>query len=396
MKYELLNKNRIIATFELHEEYGVETVKKISEFSNLPFWMDNLQDWLENRGAAKHRAFVKKLLSKMGADSISGFIALTNCLSLQDTFWVRTEGSPLEWKDVNLFSNDFSEVMTHLAFDGTGLYGERIRTTSPELTTDGAYDKCWVRRDGDIVLLKAGSSGARNAGLEPYSEYMASQVYEKICPGAVKYSIEKYRGRVVTSCNSFSSEICGYKPISLWLGNRHGIKDILETIEKYGFSTDIFRRMIAADAVCVNSDRHFGNFGFMVGNDTFNPLSLAPIFDYNMAFSPYAEKEDFNDYDVYIKSRGPATGGDYVPVAKSLLTPEIKSELIALKDLELTLPDWCSEEEKYPFPKERVAIMNQVKNVMIDRILGRAASFPFVNPKDHHVEEDIADDFGDR
>ncbi len=152
MEYELLNKNQIVATFEIGEEYGSEIVKNLHTSDKLPFWMENIQNWLENRGAAKHRAFVKKLLTKLEADSISGFIALTNCLSLQDTFWVRESGSNLTWEDVNLFSNNFSEVMTHLAFDGTGLYGERIRTTSPELTTDGAYDKCWIRRNIDVPI----------------------------------------------------------------------------------------------------------------------------------------------------------------------------------------------------------------------------------------------------
>lgn len=55
-----------------------------------------------------------------------------------------------------------------IAFEG-GLYGKEFTTTSPEFGTSGSFAKCWVKEDDGIYLLKRGSEGARNAGLEPYS-----------------------------------------------------------------------------------------------------------------------------------------------------------------------------------------------------------------------------------
>lgn len=375
--YQLLNKDEVLSSFEISGEGLLEKVENVKVSGNMPFWISNISEWLENRSAAKHRQFVKDLLKKCGAESISGFISLTNCLSLQDTLWVRAEDSELTWDKVNLFDNEFSEVMTHLAFDGTGLYGAKIRTTSPELTTDGNYDKCWVRRNGDTILLKAGSTGARNAGLEPYCEFMASQFYERFCD-SVTYGIETYRNKVVSSCKSFVDKDYGYKPISLWMEGGSSLPEILNIIEKNNGDVDEFRRIVVADSVVVNSDRHFGNFGFLTDNNTYEVLKLAPAFDFNMALSPYAEFDiDFPIYDEYLSKRGPVLAGSYIELAKTLLTSEIRSDLIALKDLEFNLPEWCFEPHKYQFTKERLDIYNEVKNVQINRILGIESSFSF-------------------
>lgn len=54
---------------------------------------------------------------------------------------------------------------------------------SPEPTTNGSFAKCWIREGehfpGDIKMLKRGASGFANFGLEPYSEYYASQLVSR-------------------------------------------------------------------------------------------------------------------------------------------------------------------------------------------------------------------------
>ena len=381
--YELLNKDTVIATFDIEGEGIREQAVNVNILQTLPFWIKSITGWITNRSAAKHRRFVKDLLKEMQAETMSGFIALTNCLSLQDTLWVRSADSPLTWGQVNLFENDFSEVMTHLAFDGTGLYGKKIRTTSPELTTDGAYDKCWIRRDGRTLLLKSGSTGARNAGLEPYSEVMASKFYVEFCKGT-DYNLEHYRGHTVAVCESFSDIENGYKPISLYLEDDSTLDALLRTIESNNCSTDMFCRILVADSVMVNCDRHLGNFGFLVRNDDYSVASLAPAFDYNKALTPFAESkddiDDFKDYDKYLLDRGPSIGGEYVELAKAVLTPEMKSDLVNLKDMVLSLPDWAYDDsESYHFTRQRTEILNEVKNVQIDRILGEEKRFSFAD-----------------
>ena len=130
--------------------------------------------------------------------------------------------------------------------------------------------------------------------------------------------------------------------------------------------------MIVADAVCINQDRHFGNFGFLVNNETFERVAMAPVFDHNLAMFPYADwYEGFPDMDKWIRERGPQIGTDYYETAEALMTPAIRSDLINLKDLVLEV----NTDDK--FDKNRLAIVNEFKNIQIDRLLGNHRQFDF-------------------
>ncbi len=376
LTYTLLNKETPLCDFAIEGQGELELCKIVKEFKPLPFWCEPLSTWVGNRSAAKHRAHVDKILEMCGGKTKSGFIALTHCLSLTDTLWVKSDRENVSWKDVNLYENNFDEVVSKLSFDGNGLFGIQMSTTSPELTTDGAYDKCWLNQEDGIHLIKTGSEGARNTGLEPYGEVLASQVFEKICD-SVKYTLRKFDGRVVSDCKIFTSQEFGYKPVSLFLksGVKYGLAETLEIYRGFGCE-DAFRRMVVADCITLNSDRHFGNFGFLVNNETFERTVLNPCFDFNMAFVPFAEEGfDFGkpelDFDEYLSKRGPVIGSDYVAPARAILTPEIKKCVEEIRETPLVVP--CDQK----FTERRLAQMNMIKNVQCERILGFDAKWEF-------------------
>ena len=380
LTYTLINKESPLCDFIIEGEGELELCKIVKEYRNLPFWCEPLSTWVANRSSAKHRTHVNKILEMCGGKTKSGFIALTHCLSLTDTLWVKSSNENVGWHDVNLYENNFDEVISKLSFDGNGLFGIQMSTTSPELTTDGAYDKCWLNEKDGIHLIKTGSEGARNTGLEPYGEVLASQVFEKICK-SVKYTLRKYDGRVVSDCKIFTSEEFGYKPISLFLksGVKYGLPETMELYREFNCE-DEFRRMVVADCITLNSDRHFGNFGFMVNNATFERTVLNPCFDFNMAFVPFAEENfDFGlapdgtklDFDDYLSKRGPVIGSDYVAPARAILTPEIKKCVEEIRETDLTVQ--CDEK----FTEHRLAQMNMIKNVQCERILGFDAKWEF-------------------
>ena len=374
--YTLINKETPLCDFVIEGEGELELCKIVKEYNTLPFWCEPLSTWVENRSSAKHRTHVNKILEMCGGKTKSGFIALTHCLSLSDTLWVKSDKENVSWHDVNLYENNFDEVISKLSFDGNGLFGIQMSTTSPELTTDGAYDKCWLNEKDGIHLIKTGSEGARNTGLEPYGEVLASQVFEKICD-SVKYCLRKYDGRVVSDCKMFTSVEYGYKPVSLFLksGVKYSLAETLEIYRKFNCEDD-FRRMVVADCITLNCDRHFGNFGFLVNNATFERTVLNPCFDFNMAFVPFAEEGfDFGkpelDFDEYLSKRGPVIGSDYVAPARAILTPEIKKCVEEIRETPLTVP--CDEK----FTERRLAQMNMIKNVQCERILGFDAKWAF-------------------
>ena len=369
-RYTLMNKTTPLCDFEITGEGDLELCKITRQYKELPFWCSDVDSWISNRSAAKHRKHINKILEMCGGKTKSGFISLTHCLSITDTLWVKSSQEDVTWEELNLYNNNFDEVISRLSFDGNGLFGMQMSTASPELTTDGAYDKCWLNEKDGIHLIKTGSDGARNAGLEPYGEVLASQVFEKIC-ASVKYTLRKFSGRVVSDCKLFTNEECGYKPISIFFKERLTLPRLIEIYDKLDCGDD-FRRMIVADCITLNCDRHFGNFGFLVDNETFEQKCLNPCFDFNMAFVPFAEEEiDFKDFDDYLSLRGPVIGSDYVAPAKAILTPEIKKCVEEIREISLVV----ATDEK--FSEKRLAHMNMIKNVQCERILGFDAEWKF-------------------
>ena len=378
--YTLINKETPLCDFIIEGEGELELCKIVKEYKPLPFWCEPLSTWVGARSSAKHRTHVNKILEMCGGKTKSGFIAFTHCLSLTDTLWVKSNRENVNWSQVNLYENNFDEVISKLSFDGNGLFGIQMSTTSPELTTDGAYDKCWLNEKDGIHLIKTGSEGARNAGLEPYGEVLASQVFEKICQ-SVKYTLRRFDGKVVSDCKLFTNQEFGYKPVSLFLRNgvKYGLPETLEIYREFNCE-DAFRRMVVADCITLNSDRHFGNFGFFVNNETFERTVLNPCFDFNMAFVPFAEEgfdfgKDSNDneldFDKYLSEHPPVIGSDYVAPARAILTPEIKKCVEEIRETPLVVQ--CDEK----FSEKRLETMNMIKNVQCERILGFNASWKF-------------------
>ena len=182
MKYYLMNKNAEVGTFELrHGTFGDEFRFEHTGKSPLPIGFDYIEKWIENRKASKHNAHLKQIMADCGCDKTEGFIKITHAASINDTFWIKSEHKNVSWERISFYRNPFDETISKMAFEGMGLYGIKMSETSPELSTDGSFRKCWMREDnGQIFLYKRGSDGARNAGLEPYCEVMASEVAQRI------------------------------------------------------------------------------------------------------------------------------------------------------------------------------------------------------------------------
>lgn len=326
----------------------------------LPIGYESIGQWIEDRQAPKHREHIEKLLKMCGCYDLDAYIRVTMALTLNDTFWVKPADKDVKWNEVSLYCNKFNEVIARLAFEG-GLYGQNFSSTSPEFGTDGAYAKCWVREGNEIYLYKAGTSGFSNAGLEPFSEVYSSQIAEKICNRSVTYHIDRYHGKVISKCQLFTSEKYGFVPISKILPKRFRVQDLLNLYAAYE-SEDDFRRMVVLDALVLNTDRHAGNHGLLVDNDTLKPIMMAPIFDNNQGLLPYAVDENFENLEQYLQTKGPRIGSDFNEIAYQMLTPEIKADLINLKGFQFT-------RGKIDLPEERIKALEQLVNRQIDKIL---------------------------
>ncbi len=396
--FYLMNKDEIILNFEMKKDgFGEVSFTVLEEIcaEHKPIGFTDINSWIQGRQAPKHRVHIAKLLRQCGCYDLDGYVRITHALTLNDTFWVKPVNSSLKWNDVSLYANQFDETIARIAFEG-GMYGEQFSSTSPEFGTDGAYAKCWVRKGDVIYLLKQGSEGARNTGMEPYSEYYASQISNIICKDHVDYDLEMYRGRLVSSCKLFTDEYKGFTAIDRIVSKNTGVSGLLSYYENIG-SGDAFRRMLVFDALTINTDRHLGNFGVIVNNDTQKITGMAPVFDNNQSLLPYAEEREFKALDEYLKTRPTRIGIDFNQVAHQVLTPEIRADLNNLKGFSFR------KHPKYNLPDDRLQnlealvekqIYNIIKDIRLYVPVDMNESLPAFKPEGiTHMDVKSASDF---
>ena len=107
-------------------------------------------------------------------------------------------------------------------------------STSPELTTNGMLRKAWrfVEDDG-IYLYKGGTEGAANTGNEPYSEYYACQIADKMGIGCVQYDLENWKGILASKCRLFTDIDTSFVPIGRIL-RKTTLKACLDYYKTFG------------------------------------------------------------------------------------------------------------------------------------------------------------------
>ena len=293
---------------------------------------EHISKWLQRRTIPKNRAFVRTFLAKCGLSTNRpmSIISVSKGLSLNDSYWVVNEDFEGSFEQYNLYENRFSQILAYIAFTG---YGSSIRSSlmsSPEFTTNGMLPKCWRRISGKIVLYKGGTSGASNAGNEPYSEFYASQVAQAMGINAISYGLSKWKGILCSTCELFTSMETAYIPVGRVV-TKGGMKAVQEYYHSLGPDFEkAFRDMLVFDAVICNTDRHFGNFGLLINSKTNQISGPAPLFDHGNSLFNYAGKEFMKDeaaLDAYIKTLQPCVYDDFIGTAASYMNDENREQL---------------------------------------------------------------------
>ena len=290
---------------------------------------EGIMKWLQKRVIPKNRAFVDEILKSLGLsiNNTKGIIDVCKGLSLNDSFWVVPLGFSGTFKEYNLYENRFSSVLALVAYTGVGQAHEAF-TTSPELTTQGMLRKAWRFIEGDgIYLYKGGTEGAANTGREPYSEYYACQIAERMGLRAVRYDLEHWKDILASKCKLFTDIDTAYIPIGQ-LVKGGGIKACIDYYEGIGKdAVEDVKSMLVFDAVIYNEDRHFGNFGILRDNHTGKILGAAPIFDNGLSLFNYAMPDDFKNLSEYAKTRANPYGISYETICKEVMGTRQRNQL---------------------------------------------------------------------
>ncbi len=299
----LRHRDRELLRFEWVEPQGVRVVSvNDAERKFLPLEMkgvasdETLWTWLVRRIVPKHRHYIQMMLGNLGIfhKDKKAIIEICKGLSLNDVYWVVPDNFQGKWADFNLYDNEFSKTLAVMAFTG-GFRGEfnaeRESSSSPEFTTNGMLAKCWRRRNGRVMLYKSGTEGAANTGYEPYSEFYAAQLAETLGLDHVPYGLENFKGRLCSTCPLFTSGKIGFVPAGRLVSRDEALAD-------RRFS-DIF----FFDALIFNTDRHLGNFGYLIDNDTNEIVGAAPIFDNGYGLFSLAMHKPGQRYDEFCDLR---------------------------------------------------------------------------------------------
>lgn len=322
---------------------------------------EGLERWLKHRTIPKNRAYVHNFLAKCGlsANRPMHVISVSKGLSLNDCYWVAEEDSSGTFAEYNLYENRFSTILANLAFTG---YGSSVRSSllsSPEFTTNGMLPKCWRRIQGRIYLYKGGTSGAANAGYEPYSEYYAYQIAEAMGFDAVSYQLSRWKGNLCSVCELFTSREYSYVPVG-HIKTRGGMKKVREYYETLGEPfVKALDDMLVLDALICNADRHFGNFGFLVDNQTNQISAPAPLFDHGNSLFNFAWADDWNSekhLEEYIRTIQPSVYDDFMGTAAQVLTAAHQKSLHKLLEFRF------KRHPRYNLPPARLnMIENQIR-----------------------------------
>lgn len=314
--YYLKNKDKIILQFEicsieiddyLKENQYKQEVKNIQVFSDLlPINLNkndlqnSLKKWIEYRKIPNNRKFSENIIATYSDDkqNLIDYIDVSLCLSLNDTFWVVPTDKNYSWKQYNLYDNDFNKELELVAFSGKDFKVNGI-TLSPEYTTNGMLKKCWYRENNKIYLYKGSTKQYANGGKEAFSEYYLTQIAKILNIDYVDYDLKLFNNEIVSSCEIFTNQTYGYIPIHYFLTAeelKKDKKDLLNAIAKI-YGKEKLKDMLLFDALIYNSDRHLGNFGMLINNDTLEIIKPAPIFDNGCSMLNYLIESELDNIE---------------------------------------------------------------------------------------------------
>lgn len=245
----------------------------------------NFNYWCASRVLTLDRQYAKEILNSIGAsqavtDRDRAKLALSyRCVSLTDIYWVREQEEKISFQDVNLYDNHLDNTFVSISLRGKQITVQNHKLAQ-DLSTNGCFPKAWVRTETGFRLLKDGGKDAVER------EILASRICQCFQCRQVTYTQGSYDGEKVSV-----SEIMTSKEYSIVSREAFEIYAVNHDIDvpSYILKLDAYAyyMMNILDYLTGNTDRHWGNWGFLVDNRSNEPVSLHPLMDFNQTFREY-------------------------------------------------------------------------------------------------------------
>lgn len=365
-KFTLMNKNKKVFDFVYDEEehFIINFERNYPENEDYaPFGLIKMNaidkvefnKWWKNRQIPASRKGLKELLHNSNVydkDNFDLLDAKAYCLSLSDQYWVKGVNEEISWESINFFDNEFSEDIGKILFNG-GKTALNLNLNTPDMTSNGNYEKRWKIIDGERYLLKAGS---KIYNQEPFNELIATKLYERLLnkDEYVEYSVIFDDDKAISKCKNFITKDTELVPA--WKINEY--YEFLDDEDKYTHyirclnnlgikdAETLTDKMIVCDYIIANKDRHFNNFGVIRDVNTLKFIDVAPIFDNGCSLW-------YDENDMYV--------GEFF-LTKPFEEYE-KKQLSLVKKLE-----WLDISKLEDFPNEVKTILSMDKLLSKERI----------------------------
>ena len=255
--------------------------------------LDNFDHWCASRILTLDREYAKEIMNSIGAtqsttDKERAEIALSyHCLSLMDIFWVKEKSERQDFSQLNLFENHLESTFVDVSLRGRQMTIQNRHLIADDLGTQGCYPKAWIREREGFRLLKDG-------GTEPVeNELLASKIVRCFRVNQVEYEEAFYDGQKVSVSKiitSLNESIVPMEYFEVYACN-HEIDTMQYILQLDGYS---YYMMNIIDYLIGNTDRHWGNWGLLIDNETNQPIRLYDLMDFNKAFQAYDTPDGAN------------------------------------------------------------------------------------------------------
>ena len=267
----LMSKNRPIARIE----DGIITER---DPQRLPLYLLKTGDvtgWLESRAIDSHRTnsrLLKKALRLSASDDMEAVLRVHGA-TITDTYWLQAEGETLSYEQIRFTENLFDQLALRGDPDSFNLLSPDSRT--PELTNTGSFEKCWRQQDGSWYMLKSGNE------LERFSELFICAFGKRLGLDMAEYEAD---GDYIRSKDFTQNASVNYEPASgIVLDNEEYAFNFRELGKFSERAAQQYVGMVYLDSLCFNMDRHTQNYGILRDVESGRVISLAPLFDHNIA-----------------------------------------------------------------------------------------------------------------
>ena len=291
-QYTLMNKNTELAVVLLSSSGYISDVLSVINPEAFPVGIytdkaeklvECLNQWWRSRIIPASRDGLRYILHLYDIESPAVLSKRSLGLSLSDQYWLKPEGSELNWEAVNFFSNEFSKELGE-AFFQRGSSRPAVNPFTPDASSNGWLKKKWVRIAGKTYLAKAGSAPLFQ---QPYNEAAATKILEQLGIDHVDYHLIMEDNRPLCLCENFIDVDTEFVPaffirnVVQRSNNDSTYSHFLRCAEMLEIPDveEFLQKMLCFDYLIENSDRHFGNFGFIRDVNTLKFRGPEPLFD---------------------------------------------------------------------------------------------------------------------